>query len=66
MYVCVTSSLRLRNVLRARQNTGLPKQLVKAVETDVESVIRRRGETKLKDKKTVGQVELNIWDCKRK
>lgn len=61
----------LRNVLRARQNIGLPQQLAKAGGKrwggGVGGVIRRRGASK---QRTVGQVEANISDyntvcCKR-
>lgn len=61
--VCVTPPLDtgLRNVLRARQNTGLPQQLAKARETDGwVGVIRRRGEreqmTQKKEKGKTGGV----------
>lgn len=58
----------LRNVLRARQNTGLPQQLAGARETDG-GVLSEDG-VRAKEQKIVGQVELNICDyntlyCKR-
>ena len=61
--VCVTPPLDigLRNVLRAKQNTGLPQQLARAGETDKGGPITRHGEIKQR-KNWVAQVGLNICD----